>query len=254
VDQSGARQSSLVVENLTKTYAEAKSPAISNLTFSMEPGEIFGLLGPNGAGKTTAISILSAVLGADEGRVVICGVDLFKKPRQAKRCFGLIPQDIALYGRMSARENLAYFGRLQGLGGKHLRQRIDESLEMVGLAGKSDQPVKTFSGGMKRRCNLAVGMLHQPRLLFLDEPTVGIDAQSRNLILEKLSLLREQGVSMIYTTHYMEEAESLCTRVGILDLGRMIVQGAPRDLIMAHPGCGTLGELFLELTGKHLRD
>jgi ABC-2 type transport system ATP-binding protein len=181
-------------------------------------------------------------------------VDAFKKPRKAKRCFGLVPQDIALYSQMTARENLTYFGRLQGLGGKRLKQRICESLETVGLETKADQPVKTFSGGMKRRCNLAVGLLHQPRLLFLDEPTVGIDAQSRNLVLEKLSFLKEQGISMIYTTHYMEEAEAICTRVAILDLGRMIAHGSPRDLILAHPGCTNLGELFLDLTGKHLRD
>jgi ABC-2 type transport system ATP-binding protein len=253
-DHNNSGGFSLVVRNLSKTYNGDSSPAVDHLNLSVRPGEIIGLLGPNGAGKTTAISMMSSVMRPDEGSIYLCGIDMFKNPRQAKRLFGLVPQDIALYSNLTARENLTYFGRLHGLKGKKLRERIDRSLKMVGLENKADHRILTYSGGMKRRANLAAGILNHPRVLFLDEPTVGIDAQSRSMILEKLLWLKNQRVSMIYTTHYMEEAESICSSVVIIDSGKIMATGKSDDLIREHPGCRNLGELFLKLTGKQLRD
>jgi ABC-2 type transport system ATP-binding protein len=254
IDHNNSNGFSIVVRNLSKTYNGVFSPAVDHLNLSVKSGEIIGLLGPNGAGKTTAISMMSSVMRPDNGSICLCGIDIYKNPRQARRLFGLVPQDIALYENLTGRENLTYFGRLQGLKRKKLRDRIDWSLEMVGLENKADHRVLTYSGGMKRRANLAAGILHHPRVLFLDEPTVGIDAQSRNMILEKLLWLKNQGVSMIYTTHYMEEAESLCSSVIIIDSGKILAAGKSEDLIGEHPGCRNLGDLFLKLTGKQLRD
>jgi len=224
------------------------------LDISVNYGEIFGLLGPNGAGKTTAISIMSTLLQPTSGSVIICGIDAIKQPNRIKKLIGLVPQDIALYANLTVRENLRYFGRICGLKGQVLKDRIADCLEMVGLGKKADQLIFTFSGGMKRRANLAAGILHQPRILFLDEPTVGIDAQSRNMILEKLSLLKETGTTMIYTTHYMDEAEQLCDCVAIIDEGHIIAEGSPKQLISRAPGHAGLKDLFLALTGKRLRD
>lgn len=253
-DTSPQEMPLLLAEGLRKTYRESDSPALDGVDLSLREGDIFGLLGPNGAGKTTAISVMSGLLRPDVGTVLIQGVNLFKYSHQGKKKIGLVPQDIALYPNLTARENLKYFGRLCGLGGKMLIQRVEECLELVGLDSRADRRIRTFSGGMKRRANLAAGILHSPRLLFLDEPTVGIDAQSRNMILEKLSLLRDQGMGMLYTTHYMEEAEFLCSRVAIIDEGRIMDQGSPRELLDRHSECRNLGELFLHLTGKRLRD
>jgi len=244
----------LVAENLKKTYKKTENIALKDFSLNIGTGEIFGLLGPNGAGKTTAISIMSSLIRPDRGKVQICGIDVFKHPAKARNRFGLVPQDIAIYPDLTARENLMYFGRMYGLTGKKLKIRVMESLELTGLEQKADQRISTYSGGMKRRANLAASILHKPCLLFLDEPTVGIDAQSRNMILEKLILLRQEGISMIYTTHYMEEAETLCTQVGIIDEGEIIVKGEPVQLIKKDPGCKNLGDLFLKLTGRKLRD
>lgn len=244
----------LVAAELKKTYRGASNPALDGCSIEIRGGEIFGLLGPNGAGKTTTISILSTMIRPDRGRVSICGTDALKYPYRVKKMIGLVPQDIALYPTLTARENLRFFSRCYGLNGRWLKGRIQECLAFVGLADRTDKQIATYSGGMKRRVNLAVGLLHQPRLLFLDEPTVGIDAQSRNLILEKLLQLRESGTTMIYTTHYMEEAEHLCSTVAIIDEGRIIARGSPQELINRPPGFASLGELFLALTGKQLRD
>ena len=244
----------LVVAGLVKVYPNAAQPALQNLSLSVRSGEIYGLLGPNGAGKTTAISIMSAGLQPTAGRVEIYGRDVVRHRKQIQPLIGLVPQDIALYPELTAWENLSFFGRLYGLNGSELTDRVAQALELVGLAGRAHQPVKNYSGGMKRRVNLAAGILHAPRLIFLDEPTVGIDAQSRNLILEKLLALRESGTTMIYTTHYMEEAQQLCTHAAVMDEGRVIEEGPPESLIEKHPDCSNLGELFLKLTGKNLRD
>jgi ABC-2 type transport system ATP-binding protein len=244
----------LEVADLVKRYNGAARPALDGLTLAIRPGEILGLLGPNGAGKTTAISIISTILPPGDGRVVVCGIDLEKIPRRARPLIGLVPQEIALYGELTAWENLTFFGRLQGLRGARLKQCAAEALETVGLDARAHQKVATFSGGMQRRTNLAVGILHAPRLLLLDEPTVGIDPQSRQLILEKLGAIKRTGTAMLYTTHYMEEAQQLCDRVVIMDTGRILCQGPPDALIADHPPCRSLGEVFLQLTGKELRD
>ena len=244
----------LWAEGLTKTYPHAQTPALASFSLSMGPGEIVGLLGPNGAGKTTAISLLTGLLAPDSGSVHICGADLFKYPRKARQCIGLVPQHIALYPSLTAAENLSYFGRMYRIDGRELKERIDACLEIVGLSNSAHGRIETFSGGMKRRANLAVALLHQPRLLFLDEPTAGVDPQSRNMILDRLSELSRSGVSMLYTTHYIEEAEKICSRVAVIDEGRTIAQGSPGELTHAHPDCNDLGQLFLRLTGKDLRD
>ncbi len=205
--------------------------AVADVTFSIAPGETFGLLGPNGAGKTTTISIACGLLRPDAGEVVVAGHPMTADDLAAKAAVGLVPQDIALYDELSAAENLRFFGRLQGLGGKDLDGRITEVLDVVGLADRADERIDTYSGGMKRRANIAVGLLHRPQLLVLDEPTVGVDPQSRNAILESVEVLSRAGMSVLYTTHYMEEAERLCDRIGIIDAGRIVASGSRRDLI-----------------------
>ncbi len=244
----------LDVRQLVKFYPKATQPALNGLEVTIKQGEVFGLLGPNGAGKTTAISILCTLLKPTSGSLSMFGVDVLRHPSQVRRLIGLVPQEIALYPVLSARENLAYFGRLHGLRGAKLRDRIETCLDMVSLQGQADRPVASFSGGMKRRANLAAGVLHQPRLLFLDEPTVGIDAQSRHMILDNLVQLRESGMTMVYTTHYMEEAQQLCDRIAIVDAGRVIAEGRPHELIARAADCDSLEALFLHLTGRQLRD
>jgi ABC-2 type transport system ATP-binding protein len=253
-DEANAEGMLLVARGLEKRYKGASSPALKGIDISIRPGEIFGLLGPNGAGKTTAISIMSGLLRPDAGRVFVNGIDLLEHPDSAKRQFGLAPQEIALYPNLTVEENLLFFARLYGLKGELLKERVRECLSIASLEERSDLRVETCSGGMKRRANLAAGLLHSPRLLFLDEPTVGIDAQSRNLILERLKTLCRGGVGIVYTTHYMEEAEQLCDRVAIIDEGRILEIGEPKALMALHPECGNLGDLFLKLTGRQLRD
>jgi len=258
--QKAAPQSSnnheivLQVTGLTKIYTHASQPALDDLDLTVHSGEIFGLLGPNGAGKTTAISVMSTLMRPSRGRVTVCGLDAARQVHRVRCCIGVVPQHIALYESLSARENLVYFGTLQGLKGSALKSAVARGLEMAGLAGRADDPLKTLSGGMKRRINLVAGIVHQPRLLFLDEPTVGVDAHSRHLIFENLMALKDQGMSMIYTTHYFEEAEQLCSRIAILDRGHVLDQGSCQDLVADHEDCSNLSDLFLKLTGRQLRD
>jgi ABC-2 type transport system ATP-binding protein len=243
----------LSAQGLVKHYPGMARPAVDHLDLTIAKGEIFGLLGPNGAGKTTTIAMLATTLRPDRGRVRVCGLDALRETRRARIHIGLVPQEIALYGELTAGENLNFFGRLQNLRGTRLKRAREEALAFVGLEQRADEVLATFSGGMRRRVNLAAGLLHRPDLLFLDEPTVGIDAQSRQLILEKLLALKAQGLTMLYTTHYMEEAAQLCDRVAIMDLGQMLRTGPPGDLVRSE-GCRNLGELFLQLTGRELRD
>lgn len=244
----------LSAQGLVKQYAGMDRPAVDGIDLTIARGEIFGLLGPNGAGKTTTIAILSTTLRPCRGTLCICGLDAFRQTRRARVHIGLVPQEIALYPELTVGENLNFFGRLQDLRGSDLRQARDAALAAVGLEGRGGQKVATFSGGMKRRANLAAGLLHRPDLLFMDEPTVGIDAQSRQLIIEKLLALKAEGLTMLYTTHYMEEAEQLCDRVAIMDQGRILQEGVPEKLVAAAEGCSNLGDLFLQLTGRALRD
>ncbi len=244
----------LATKNLHKVYPHADNPAVIDLSLNVTRGTIFGLLGPNGAGKTTAISILCTLLQPTSGTATILGLDVVKQAEAVRHKIGLVPQDIALYHSLTARENLRYFARMLRIPKKDIAVKIDESLALVGLLDCADQRIETYSGGMKRRANLAVGILHQPEILFLDEPTVGIDAQSRNLILERLEELNRRGMTIIYTTHYMEEAQQICNEVAIVDMGKVIATGDPTKLVATADNCKNLEELFLALTGKQLRD
>ena len=244
----------LAAEGLVKRYAGAAARALDGVSLQVPEGCIFGLLGPNGAGKTTAVSILSTLMTPTAGQLFVLGEPVAGSRSRLRRHIGLAPQEIALYGAFSARENLSYFGRMYGLRAGALEARMVAVLEAVGLSAVADRRVAVYSGGMQRRANLAVALVHAPRLLFLDEPTVGVDAQSRSLIMELLAGLKHSGTTMVYTTHYMEEAEALCDTVAIMDAGRIIAEGPPADLLARHPGADSLGALFLELTGKSLRD
>ena len=244
----------VAARGLVKRYPGVEQPALAGLELEIFAGETFGLLGPNGAGKTTAISILATLLRPSAGSVRLFGLDPGRQCREVRRLIGLVPQEIALYPRLTLAENLAYFGRLHGLAGAGLKTQVGDCLAMVGLEAQGGRLVETCSGGMKRRANLAAGLLHRPRLLFLDEPTVGIDAQSRHVIFENLARLKAEGMTLLYTTHYMEEARQLCDRIAIVDAGRVVALGAPADLLAAQPDCRDLEELFLRLTGRHLRD
>jgi ABC-2 type transport system ATP-binding protein len=252
-EKGSSRESLLDARQLIKIYRKASKPALNGLNISVREGEVFGLLGPNGAGKTTAISIMNTLLKPTSGSITVCGVNALRNPAQIRRLIGFVPQEIALYQNLTVRENLQFFGRIYGLRGKELAMRTSEFLELVGLEESAGQRIFACSGGMKRRANLAAGILHKPKLLFLDEPTVGIDPQSRNLILERLLVMKEK-TTMVYTTHYMEEAETLCSYVAIMDAGQIIAEGSPEELIRHLPGCANLEALFLGLTGKQLRD
>ncbi|MCC5953394.1 MAG: ABC transporter ATP-binding protein [Acidimicrobiia bacterium] len=219
----------LVCDGLRKRFGDRV--VVDGVSFHIDEGETYGLLGPNGAGKTTTISMLCGLLAPDEGTTEVGGVTMGPSALEARALIGYVPQDLALYPDLSAKENLAFFGKLQGLRGADLSERLDEVLEVVGLAERADERIDTYSGGMKRRANIAVGLLHRPRLLVLDEPTVGVDPQSRNAILEAIAALGGEGLSVLYTTHYMEEAERLCHRVGILDEGRLVAQGTRAELV-----------------------
>jgi ABC-2 type transport system ATP-binding protein len=211
--------------------------AVDGVGFTVAEGETYGLLGPNGAGKTTTISMVCGLLEPDGGDVRVAGRPLTTRSVAAKAAIGYVPQEIALYPDLSGRENLAFFGRLYGLSRADARARIAEVLDVVGLAERADDQAKEYSGGMKRRLNIGIGLLHRPRLLVLDEPTVGVDPQSRNAILESVERLGEEGIAVLYTTHYMEEAERLCDRVGIIDLGQLKAEGTRRELVALVGGC-----------------
>jgi ABC-2 type transport system ATP-binding protein len=227
------------VSNLVKSYNGLT--AVNGISFTISRGEIFGLLGPNGAGKTTTISMLTCLLAPTSGKASIAGNDIVNKAKTVKGIIGLVPQDLAVYPQLSARDNLLFFGRIYGLKGRQLQQRVNNLLELVGLNERANDLVKNFSGGMKRRINIAAGLLHQPQILFLDEPTVGVDPQSRNFIFDNIEKLNQQGMTILYTTHYMEEAERLCHRVAIIDQGRIIAIDTPKALIDSLGGIIRLG-------------
>ena len=218
----------LEVKNLVKKYGDFT--AVKGVSFEIQQGEIFSLLGPNGAGKTTTISMLSTLYDPTGGDAIIGGHSVKKDPMAVRQIIGVVPQDLALYEDLTARENLEFWGQMYGLGGKELSGRIDEVLEQIGLVEKAKDRVRTYSGGMKRRVNIGVGLLHKPRLLFMDEPTVGIDPQSRRAILDTVKDLNRLGMTVLYTTHYMEEAAELSNRVGIIDHGELIAIGSQQEL------------------------
>lgn len=219
----------LECRDLRKTFGDLV--AVNGVGFTIAPGETYGLLGPNGAGKTTSISMIAGLLERDAGDVSVEGKPLTTTSVEAKSVIGYVPQDLAIYPDLSGRENLRFFARLYGMRGDDLARRVDEVLEIVGLADRAGDLAKEYSGGMKRRLNIGIGLLHRPRLLILDEPTVGVDPQSRNSILESVDHLSAEGMAVLYTTHYMEEAERLCDRVGIIDLGELRAEGTRRELV-----------------------
>ena len=224
----------LRVEGLTRTFGARL--AVDRVSFDIGAGETYGLLGPNGAGKTTTISMIAGILAADSGTVTVDGRAVTTRAGDVKSDIGIVPQDIALYSDLTAEENLRFFGRLQGMGGGALEERIAETLGIVGLTERAKDRVDEYSGGMKRRANIAVGLLHRPKLLVLDEPTVGVDPQSRNQILDSVEQLGGSGMAVLYTTHYMEEAERLCDRVAIIDHGRLLACDTVAALVQAHGG------------------
>jgi ABC-2 type transport system ATP-binding protein len=218
----------LEVHQLVKKYGEFT--AVNGISFDIKEGEIFSLLGPNGAGKTTTISVLSTLLAPTGGDALIGGSSIRKDALAIRKMIGVIPQEIALYDELTARENLNFWGQMYDLRGNPLKTRVNEILEQIGLTEKANQRIKTYSGGMKRRVNIGVGLLHHPRLIFMDEPTVGIDPQSRRAILDSVKTLNQQGMTVLYTTHYMEEAQELSNRVGIIDHGDLIALGTQAEL------------------------
>jgi ABC-2 type transport system ATP-binding protein len=216
-------------QGLAKSFGDRL--VVDDVSFTISEGETYGLLGPNGAGKTTTISMLCGLLKRDRGTAVVDGHDLDSDERAAQASIGYVPQDLAIYPDLTAAENLRFFGRLQGMRGQSLTRRVDEVLETIGLADRARDRTDEFSGGMKRRLNIGVGLLHEPRLLILDEPTVGVDPQSRDAILASVAQLGAGGIGVLYTTHYMEEAERLCDRVGIIDHGVLVAEGTRRQLV-----------------------
>lgn len=222
------------ITEITSIYRGAATPALDRLTLDIRPGTFFGLLGPNGAGKSTLLSTLCGLLTPAHGGVRVQGMDVRTEGRRVKAILGLVPQELALYPTLTARENLNYFGRMQGLAGPRLKARIDACLAIARLEEYADRRTETYSGGLKRRLNLVIGLIHEPRLLILDEPTVGIDPQSRNFIHEGLRQLHRSGMTIIYSTHYMEEAENLCDDIGIIDRGRIIARGTVPELLRSH--------------------
>ncbi len=244
----------LAAQDLHKSFNEHK--AVNGVSFSINKGEIFGLLGPNGAGKTTTIRMLSTVLEPDNGDVTIGGHSIRKNADAVRNLIGVCPQDLALYEDLSALDNMIFFGRMAGLNGKEARTQSMAHLKLMGLSDRAKGKISKFSGGMKRRINLAIALMGNPELLFLDEPTVGIDPQSRNNIYETIESLRDKGMTILYTTHYMEEANRLCNRVAIMDGGQIIAMDTPYELRkqIGPPEQVTLEDVFLNLTGRSLRD
>ena len=217
------------VKNLHKAFGDLK--AVDGVSFEVEKGEIFSLLGPNGAGKTTTISMLSCLLHPDDGDAVVLGHSIRTDQMGVKSVLGVVPQEIALYEDLSARENLTFWGKMYGLRGAELKNRVSEVLELIGLTDRARDFVKKYSGGMKRRVNIGVALLHKPQVIYMDEPTVGIDPQSRRNILDSVVALKNQGMTVLYTTHYMEEAQELSDHIAIMDTGKLIAYGTNQELV-----------------------
>ncbi len=252
------RQVAVQVSDLVKTFG--KIEAVRDVSFTIGHGEIFGLLGPNGAGKSTTINMMCGYMQPTSGDTTIDGLSITREPLKVKHMIGVVPQEIALYSDLNSQENLEFFGELYGMPKRVRRERAEDVLHFVGLYERRKDPIKTFSGGMQRRINMAVAMIHSPHFLLMDEPTVGVDPQSRENIFDTIEKLREQGTTILYTTHYMEEAERMCDHIAIMDEGRIIAMGtleqllALRDQNLEVQRPHGLQELFIQLTGKTLRD
>jgi ABC-2 type transport system ATP-binding protein len=242
------------IHQLHKTYKGAFVPALDGLSLTVEKNKIMGLLGPNGAGKTTSINILCGLVGPDDGYAAIHGMDCARNTTVIQRILGVVPQQIALFSNLTAWENFFYIGRLYGIADRKIRERAGKLLERLGLDKHADKRVGRYSGGMKRRANIIASLLHQPEVVILDEPTAGVDVQSRAMILEFLQEYRTLGKTILYTSHLLEEAEQLCDEVVIIDEGKFILSGAPGALIDNTPDCKRLEDVFLHYTGHSVRD
>lgn len=244
----------LEIKSLKKSFGE--KTVVDKMSFKVNKGEILGFLGPNGAGKSTTINMITTILDVDDGKVLFEGREISENDNDFKKSLGYVPQDIALFNDLSAYENVKFFGSLYGLKGNYLNDRVKETLELVGLYDRKNDYPDSFSGGMKRRLNIACSIVHKPKILIMDEPTVGIDPQSRNNILEVTKNLRDEGTTVIYTSHYMEEVDAICTRLIIVDSGHIIESGDKEEIKAKYKskGLNNLEEIFLNITGKELRD
>lgn len=239
------------VQGIEKRHGKVQ--ALKGVSFKISAGEFYGLLGPNGAGKTTTISILSTIMKPDAGHVTINGIDLFREPASCKQMIGVVPQEIALYAQLTAWENLMFWGGLYNVKGPELKKKAEETLDLFGLYERRNDKVAAYSGGMKRRVNIASALMHSPGILFMDEPTVGIDPQSRNLIFEVIHQLHQEGMTVVYTTHYMDEAERLCNRIGIIDNGEIIAQGTLDELRSLSPVKEQISLKVAEMSSETVR-
>ena len=241
----------IVIESITKKFEDVT--AVDKLSLTVDKGELFGLLGPNGAGKTTTISILCGLTKPSNGSVKVAGYDIQKETEQVKRLIGVCPQETPVYTHLTGRENIELFGNLYEMPREKLKDRTEKLLQILGLSEDADRHVGKYSGGMKRRLNLIMALIHDPEIAFLDEPTVAMDPQARHAVWDFIKELKKAGKTVILTTHYMEEAQELCDRVGIIDHGKLIALGSPKDL-MTQYNCGNLEEVFIQLTGRKIRD
>lgn len=235
-------------------YKDAEMYSLDDFSLDIKEGQIFGLLGPNGAGKTTLISILCGLVKPTSGSFTIDNLVYAQNANEIKKIIGVVPQEYALYPTLTARENLLYFGSMYGIKGNDLKEKVVDSLDFLGLLKFADKRIETFSGGMKRRVNLIAGILHNPKILFLDEPTVGVDVHSKNVIIAYLKELNKKGTTIIYTSHHLSEAQDFCTNIAIVDRGIIYAEGTPKDLITTTANARNLEDVFISLTGKELRD
>ncbi|HCL84404.1 MAG TPA: ABC transporter ATP-binding protein [Chitinophagaceae bacterium] len=243
----------ITIQKLAFHYPRSEGVCFENFNLEIQAGERFGLFGPNGAGKTTLIHLMTGLLKYREGSIRLLGHEISRHPKSINSLFGFVPQDFSYYPELSPRENLAFYGAWYGLDRKQIKTRTDELLEVLGLSDVGDRFLQSFSGGMKRRVNLAIGVMHRPKLLFLDEPTVGVDVQSRHNIIEYLKSQNKSGTTLVYTSHQMEEAAILCNKIALMDDGKIIAHDSPEALMQKH-GYEDMEGLFLALTGKRFRD
>lgn len=241
------------IDNLDFSYSSAAHRCFKGLCLKIAAGERFGLFGPNGAGKTTLMNCMTGILNYTSGCILLSGIDIHKEPARAKRLIGLVPQDFAFYQELSPLENLDYFGALSGMKKEEIKKRSAELLGILDLEAVKNKPVHKFSGGMKRKVNLAIGVIHEPALLFLDEPTVGVDIETRRVIIAYLKQLNGKGTTLIYTSHQLSEAQELCTEIALMHEGKIIEQGDPLQLFSKHKEKDLEG-LFIRLTGKNYSD
>ena len=242
------------LHNLSKQYPNSSKRAVSDLSFEIEEGAVFGLLGPNGAGKSTTVMMLCGLMKPDSGSVTVFGLGMPDNGVEVRKQIGVAPQEIALFPTLTAYESLFYFSRMYGMKRTELTSQIKTYLSTFGLIEKKNKMVSTFSGGMKRRLNLIAAILHKPKLIILDEPTAGVDVQSRNMILGFLDTIKKEGTTIIYSSHVLEEAERICSHLGIVDEGKLITAGTKTSILGAHGDCKNLEQVFLKLTGRNIRD